>query len=283
MPAKAVSRSAPSCSSAWAPIGVRQVAPSPSTSARSAVRQVRAGGSVSAPAAAATGASSVRASSARHPWPGAGTSSGSRTPSAPRPSRSSPACASTSAAKSPSARRRRRVSTLPRSSRTSRSGRSASSWARRRRLLVPTARAVGQLPQRGRPAERVERVRALRHADDGQAGGQLGGYVLGGVHRQVDLAGEERVLDLLDEAGLVQPGAARLDPRRSRSAPARRLAGEPPATRRACASASALPRVPSRITDARLAGGASSRVTCAGSSCGASAASRPKSSCRACT
>ena len=120
-----------------------------------------------------------------------------------RPSRSRPACASTIASKSPSASRRRRVSTLPRSSRTSRSGRSASSAARRRRLAVPDDRALGQLVERAGAAERVARVGALGHAHDREPVGQLGGHVLGRVHGEVDLAGQQRLLDLLHEARLV--------------------------------------------------------------------------------
>ncbi len=62
-------------------------------------------------------------------------------------SRSSPAAASRIASTCPSASLRNRVSTLPRNSTASISGRSAFSCARRRWLLVPTTRALRQLGQ----------------------------------------------------------------------------------------------------------------------------------------
>ena len=55
-----------------------------------------------------------------------------------RPSRSRPDAARTRASSSPASSLRRRVSTLPRTSRSSRSGRSCSSWAARRAEPVPT-------------------------------------------------------------------------------------------------------------------------------------------------
>ena len=68
--------------------------------------------------------------------------------SRPRPSRRSPAAARTIASSSPSASLRSRVSTLPCSSLTSRSGRAASSCACRRRLAVPTRAPFGYLVER---------------------------------------------------------------------------------------------------------------------------------------
>src|SRR5206468_847585 len=46
-------------------------------------------------------------------------------------------------------------------------------------------------------------VLALQDTGDLEALGKIGGKVLGGVHPQVDLALEQRALDLLDEARLV--------------------------------------------------------------------------------
>src|SRR5437667_4226178 len=82
------------------------------------------------------------------PWPGAGTnSSGSSTSVASprRPSRSRPAAARTIASQLPWRSLRIRVSTLPRRSWSTRSGRSAATWARRRRLVVPTREPAGSL------------------------------------------------------------------------------------------------------------------------------------------
>ena len=83
----------------------------------------------------------VRVTIASAPCPTAGRSrlsSKTSTTSARRPRRARPARASTSASNRPSCIRRIRVSTLPRASRTSRSGRAARTWACRRGLEVPT-------------------------------------------------------------------------------------------------------------------------------------------------
>ena len=109
-----------------------------------------------------------RASSASAPWPAARheRSLEHAADSASRPSRLSPAAASTSASTSPAASLRSRVSTLPRSSTTSRSGRAGAAAGRARRSdAVPT-----RAPAAARPATRadqhVERVLARRRGDE---------------------------------------------------------------------------------------------------------------------
>ena len=79
--------------------------------------------------------------SASAPWPGAGSivsGESHSVTSCSRPSRRMPAAASSAPSYSPAATFPIRVSTFPRIERISRSGRSALSWAARRRLLVPT-------------------------------------------------------------------------------------------------------------------------------------------------
>jgi hypothetical protein len=65
-------------------------------------------------------------------------------PAGVSPSRASPAAASRIASTSPLASFRRRVSTLPRMSTTATSDRRARSWARRRKLEVPTRVPAGR-------------------------------------------------------------------------------------------------------------------------------------------
>ena len=104
------------------------------------------------------------------PGPGTNSSPASVPPASPsRPSRSSPAAASTSTSTSPAARLRSRVSTLPRSSRTSRSGRAASSCARRRSALVPTRAPSRTCASAGLADQHVERVGPPRRGDDRRA------------------------------------------------------------------------------------------------------------------
>ena len=81
------------------------------------------------------------------PWPTAGSDtlgSSSEPMRDSRPRRVRPAAASTMASSSPSSRRFSRVSTLPRKGAMSRSGRAMSSWARRRRLEVPSRAPRGR-------------------------------------------------------------------------------------------------------------------------------------------
>ena len=154
----------------------------------------------------------------------------------------SPAAASTI----PSSRRRRacarRVSTLPRSSTISRSGRSASSCERRRRLAVPTRAPSG--PRRASPRRRSNASAGSSRPGtptSASPSGSSPGRSLARVDGEVDLAVEQRALDPADEARLVADvavGGARPRPSRRRRARRRR--------RSAWASARALPRVPSR-------------------------------------
>lgn len=67
--------------------------------------------------------------------------------------------------------------------------------------------SAGNLGQRRAPPEPgVSGILAHRHADDLEARGQLTGNVLGAVDGELDLAGEQRPLDLADESGLVVEG-----------------------------------------------------------------------------
>ena len=68
--------------------------------------------------------------------------------------------------------------------------------------------AMGKMAQRIRLAadEHVARVLARQHRGDREPGRQHGRHVLGRMHRQLDRAGNERLLDLLGEQAL----AARL-------------------------------------------------------------------------
>ena len=94
----------------------------------------------------------MRASPRRHSMPitpcaiAGSISAGSNAALTPwvRPRRFKPASASTMPSNSPRASFSSRVVTLPRRSRSSRSGRSASSWLRRRRLDVPTTAPCGR-------------------------------------------------------------------------------------------------------------------------------------------
>ena len=147
-PTKASSRIRPDGSSilAWTPSGLLQVAPSSETTVRSAVSSRSAGPSVIGSTTPRAASSPSRICRTSEPWPAAGvidSPASAKEISSCRPSRRSPATASTIASTSPSPSLRRRVSTLPCSSLTSRSGRAASSCARRRRLAVPTRAPSG--------------------------------------------------------------------------------------------------------------------------------------------
>ena len=101
-----------------------------------------------------------------------------------------------------------RVCTLPRMSTSSRSGRSAESWERRRRLDVPTTAPAGTSSSvRGAAAgprhEDVAHVLARREGDHREAVGHGRRHVLGGVHAEVGAALEHRRLQLLGEQPLV--------------------------------------------------------------------------------
>jgi hypothetical protein len=60
--------------------------------------------------------------------------------------------------------------------------------------------ALAERSQRLRPAQRVARVGALGDAHDREPGRQHARHVLGRVDGEVDVIGEERLLDLLHEA-----------------------------------------------------------------------------------
>ncbi len=162
----------------------------------------------------------------------------------------------------------------------------------------PPARPAGA-PRSRRPAERVARVGALGHADDGQAVRQLAGHVLGRVHGEVDRPREQRLLDLLHEARLVLelrsgapagPLVARRADRDHLDRLARRLLEQAAHQVRLCerqrAAAASQPERHGSSGQPRRRRRAVSSVTSASgrspSSVGA-AASRPKSSRRACT
>ena len=126
---------------------------------------------------------------------------------------------------------------------TSRSGRAASSAARRRRLLVPTrAPGAARRASARRTARRAAR-RGAGAATSASPSAELARHVLGRVDGDVDLAGEQRVLDLVHPARLVLRAGAAVAAGRDRDSS---RAAERSATSRAWASASALPRVPRR-------------------------------------
>ncbi len=148
--------------------------------------------------------------------------------------------------------RRCRAARRPRGRRAARAAgrRAGGCWSR------PAPR--GQLGQRR--ARRRSRRADLRAGDRDELEpvGQLGRDVLGRVHGDVDLAVEQRPLELGDPARLVAAS-----PPRSPEVVIVTSSASPPsrsATHSACASASALPRVPIRIT---AGGGRGARRTSA--------------------
>ena len=184
------------------------------TAARSASRAARASASSSGGGEVAS--SPRRVCSTTTPWPTSGTkrSTGRRKPiSASSPRRSRPQAASMTASSPRSPRLRRRVSTLPRTGSTTRSGRSASSSARRRMRRRPDPRAARHVAERagaGRTRRRARR-RAAGRRPSARLGMVLAGQVLGRVHRDVDAPVEQRLLDLAHEdaaaAELGEPAA----------------------------------------------------------------------------
>ena len=150
------------------------------------------------------------------------------------------------AAATPSSSLRSRVSTLPRNSTTPRSGRRCSTWARRRRLEVPTTRPAAGPRARPRPARRRRRATSSRGRQQVMARpvGLQRRHVLHRVHGDVDRAGGQRLLDLAGE----EPLAAELAPAAG-PAPGRRWCGSarsrrPPPAARAPPSAGRAPRAP---------------------------------------
>ena len=236
----------------------RSSRPSARASARSASRQAKvARVGDRATAASRMRASSARPSSASVPWPGAGTK---RAGSSTRADLGLAAQALQAGAgehdRVEAARRRARracaggVSTLPRSAHhlevrrapraAGRRGAGCSS-RRARRALQPVR--VAPAPQRTSSA-----AARARRAQQREPVGQLARDVLGGVHREVDLAGGSASSTRATQRDLSPPR-----PRRSRSplgrrsgtsshaGAVRRRAASSSATSRACASASALP------------------------------------------
>ena len=142
----------------------------------------------------------------------------------------------------------------------SRSSRSACSWAARRTELVPTRAPAGSSSSERAP-QRASRGSARGGAATSSSPSrELGGHVLGRVHGEVDVAAQERLVELLDPAALVLGGGA---PRRGRPSVAIGTSSAPPsapATAPAWASASALPRVPSLTGAGGAAGGLRRRL-----------------------
>jgi len=127
-------------------MGTWQPPPNSASAARSAVTVKLVAGSLRKATAAMVSASSLRVSMPSEPCPAAGQNSFGSSRSLTHsvlPRRSRPAAARRMASTWPSASLRRRVSTLPRNSTASMSGRRALSWARRRWLLVPTTAPCG--------------------------------------------------------------------------------------------------------------------------------------------
>ena len=220
---------------AWTPTGVWQVASSTRTAARSASRAACAAGSSSA----AARSSPARPWIARHPCPGAGTNSSwsSRRWPSSRPSRRSPAAASTSASTSPAASLRRRVSTLPRSSTTSRPGSWASSWARRRSDDVPTRRPSPTITSAASSRGGTATIAVPPASSPGTSLAECTARSMSPRTSASSIASTQR--DLSPAARPASPDVRRT----TTSAPSSRSA-----TQFACASASALPRVPMRIS-----------------------------------
>ena len=104
--------------------------------------------------------SPVRHCTASAPWPGAGSIASAGIHSVTwvaSPRRVTPAAASNAASYSPSSTLRTLVSTFPRIGLTKRSGRRASNWPWRRRLLVPTTAPRGSVAS-------VQALRATRQS-----------------------------------------------------------------------------------------------------------------------
>ena len=139
---------------AYAPTGSEQPAPSSARKPRSASTAARVPASSMARSRSMVSVSSSRHCTAIAPWPGDGRNSSASkicVASSRRPRRSSPAAARTTASYSPLATFSIRVSTLPRISTTSMSGRSTCSSRRRRTELVPTRAPAGSSARRRPP------------------------------------------------------------------------------------------------------------------------------------
>ena len=157
------------------------------------------------------------------------------------PSRWSPAAASTSASHSPSRSLRNRVSTLPRTGSTSRSVRSARTWALRRRLLVPTRAPVGraasdaapQIPSRGSSRAGIAISSRPGGSSVGTSFAECTATSIRSSRSARSSSDTQRDLSSTGPAALIVTSSV---------SPSIRSA-----THRAWVSASALPRVPTRI------------------------------------
>ena len=198
LPAKARSdssrrRRSPSTTSARAPTGAVQPASSAASSARSAATQARVSASSSGATAATTSARSARHSTASAPWPGGRQHlervddlgrprrGGRGGPGRPGPGRRRRACRRATS--------RSRVSTLPRTGSTRRPRPSAASCAARRGEPVPTTEPAGSSP-RVRPSRATSTSRGSSRAGiggDDQPGLGRDRQVLERVHGEVDL------------------------------------------------------------------------------------------------
>ena len=115
-----------------------------------------------------------------------------------------PATASSVASTSPASSLRSRVSTLPRNGATPTSGRSRLTKACRRGEAVPTTAPAGS----SRNVLALRLMKASRGSSRGKKAGeheprrQHGRQILRRMHREVDVAGEQRLLDFLGEQSL---------------------------------------------------------------------------------
>ena len=136
----------------------------------------------------------------------------------PRPSRSRPQAASTTASRPRSVRLRRRVSTLPRTGSTRRSGRSARELrAARAATRCRRGRPAGtSAHDRAGPTPGVARIGPGEAGADRQAAASSRGEVLGGVHGDVD-RGRRSSASSISRAKMPRPPISANVRRRSRS------------------------------------------------------------------
>ena len=183
--------------------------------------------------------SSLRASSARQPWPGAGVISSMLEAKgdldvAPEPAEAG-GWRGRSRRSRPSASLRAGCRRCRAARRSRGRGAAASSCERRRRLEVPTrAPSARSSSEPASPMKASVGSSRAGHADERQPLGQLAREVLGRVHAEVDLAGEQR---------LARPRARSAPCRRRRR---RRYAPRPSRRRRARRRRSRPGRAPGR-------------------------------------
>ncbi len=149
----------------------------------------------------------MRASMQMAPWPGAGGNSSSGINSVmtcASPSRFSPALASSVPSTWPSSSLRKRVCTLPRKVITFRSGRMRRIRACRRKDDDPTVAPCGSslMVRTERPMKASRGSSRGRKARRSSPSRQRGRHVLRRMHRDIDAAVEQRLLDLLGEQAL---------------------------------------------------------------------------------